>query len=123
MKSATIVHPDLAARLNGHYTQRVNLKAAIGTKSASGQVNETYEAFDGHQDLPCALQPRHTTQDRTSGEVIRYMRSTHRIEINGYYPTITNRMLAEIAGVNWKIEGVEHDSLQTLTELFVWVRS
>jgi hypothetical protein len=123
MKSATIVHPGLSARLDGHYPQRVTLQVPSEDRSASGQVQETFEPFAGHADLPCALQPRHTTQDRTSGDVVRYMRSTHRIEINGYYPAITDRMLARIDGVNWKIEGVEHDSLETLTELFVWVRS
>ena len=123
MRRATLLHPRMSARLDGHFTQSVDILESTETRSASGQVVDDYAPVPELRNLPCALQPRHTTQDRTSGEIVRYMRSTHRIEINGYYPEITNEMLAQINGENWKIEAVEFDSLESLTELFVWVRS
>lgn len=123
MRQATLLHPRMSDRLDGHYVQSVDILESTETRSASGQVVDDYAPFTGHVGLPCALQPRSQTLDRTSGEIMRYMRSTHRIEINGHYPNITNEMLARVGGNNWKIEAIEYDSLESLTELFVWIRT
>lgn len=122
MRQATIVHPGIAGKLGHFYPHRATvLEPSTVAISESGQRNPTFTPIDSVTDQECALEPRTGVRDTAAGKAINYTRSTHKLQFNGYHPAITHNCRVQInGGVTWEIEGVEHDTLQTITELFIW---
>lgn len=118
MKQGTIVHPGRAGALSAFYPSRATVFKRTTSKAPSGRVVEHF-TDPLHSDVECALAPR-TTGPTPAGSEIKYRRATHKLQLNGYYPTVTKRMQVEVDGVRFKIDGVETSSLKDLTDLFVW---
>lgn len=68
--------------------------------------------------LACRIAPMSSREQRTAQQV--YATATHHVALNGYYPAITTTaMAAQVDGVNYDIEGVEHDGNDQMTRLYV----
>lgn len=119
MKQGTIVHPGRAEALSAFYPSRATVFKRTTSRAPSGRVVEHHDD-PLHEDIECALAPL-ATGPTPAGSEVKYRRATHKLQLNGYYPTITKRMKVRVdAGAALNIDGVETSSLEDLTDLFVW---
>jgi hypothetical protein len=123
MNARPMFDPRMLNRLRGFYPSTCNIIAETGTIDSMGSPENTDDVI--LSDIPCAVAPFNDVIP-ISGER-RYEQytqdiSTIRISLKGYYPEITEKMLAVVSPAPFKtynIRGVEHDSHQTTTRLIV----
>ena len=115
-----LIHPRLLSSLSAtFYPSLCTIQEATEVQDGYGQPIAGWNNIAGLIDLPCAIAPAGIQNvrveiKRADGtiEII-----THAIAIGGYYPAITNKMRAIVAGVNYDIAGSEVDSHTTMTRL------
>lgn len=119
MNQLGLIHPDLLTRLTpSFYTSSCTIQTPATTRNAvTNQVSGSPADYAGHVGLACAVAPITARENRQPDQ--RYATATHHVALAGYYPTITPVMLAVVDGVTYDIEGVEVDSKDQTTRLFV----
>jgi hypothetical protein len=118
MQQRGIVHPLMLERIQPNfYPSLCTIQEPNGTRSSSGYLVPNPTDLPGHIDLPCRIAPRSTREVRDENQT--YVNATHHIALGGYYPDITEVMLAVVDGTTYDIEGVEWDGNQKTTRLFV----
>ena len=116
----TLIHPRLLSNLTAtFYTSLCTIQQATEAQDAFGQPIPAWANVAGLINLPCAIAPFSGSPERA--EVKRADGTieiiTHHISIAGNYLTITNKMRAVVAGVNYDIMASEVDSHSIMTRL------
>lgn len=112
---------------------RVDILAGVlGERTSSGQATSTGQVLHAQVAAATISTSTPASPELNSGPVARWVRATHKMMLDGYYPHVTDRSTVRVAsapGIDrgspqalWQVEGVIHDSLLTLTELFIWQR-
>lgn len=122
---SSIVSPKAAGALGAHFPDTVTIRIATDGTTNLGAPTETFADLAGHVDLPCALAPN--APDAARGDRGRevdtgdgtWVDASHTIEMPAHRPAITEKMQAVVAGVTWSILLVEHDSMGSMTRLWV----
>lgn len=119
MNSNGVLHPRLLERLRPVYYPSVcTIAMPSTTQDEYGQEEGILTPVAGLIGLACRIAPISSREQRTAQQV--YSTATHHIALAGYYPGIsTTTMSAQVDGVTYNIEGVEHDGNRETTRLFV----
>lgn len=118
MQQHGLIHPHMMGRIQPNFYPSL---CTIGARSTAqdeyGQEIGTVTPVGGLTDLACRIAPRGATETRSAQQI--YATSTHHVALNGYYPAIAPHHVATVDGIDYDIEGVEHDGNHETTRLFV----
>jgi len=78
------------------------IQAYVDGVDAYGQPTQTWANLAGHVDLPCSIAL--SSGREVKGTQNEYGITTHRIALNGVYPTITRLHRAVVDGVTYEIQ-------------------
>lgn len=118
MQQRGIVHPDMLARLQPNfYPSLCTILVPSQAQDAWGQVIGTPSILEDYEDLPCRIAPASGREQRSAQQV--YVEGQYHIALNGYYPAITEQMIATVNATEYNIEHVEHDGNQKTTRIMV----
>lgn len=111
-----LMHPNLLTRLRpSFFVTTCTVQANTPSRTSLGEQTDSWANVTGLVDLACSLAPVGVTTQRTPMGI--WVNATHRLLLSGYYSTIQTKHSVVIAGTRYAIEGVEHDSQQTMTRL------
>lgn len=110
-----IVHQRLFATLTGFYPSTCTIQEATEARDLAGQPIATWVDKAGHIDLACRLSPAGGGERKTVTQI--YSQATHVVELTGYYPLITAKMRAVVAGQVYDILLPERDGQSASTKL------
>lgn len=118
MQQHGIVHPGLLAKLQPNFYPSLCTIAVPSTvQDEFGEETATLTPVVGMTNIPCRVAPRGVNEVRQTEQI--YTEATHHVALNGHYPGIANTMAAQIDGVTYDIEGVEHDGNQKTTRVYL----
>ena len=112
---ANIIHPRMFAALHRFYASACTIQQATVTQDTYGEEILTWADLAAHVDLDCAIAPSGGSEVKAPDGT--YVISTHIIDLAGYYPLISEKMRAEVAGAYYDIILVEIDSQLKSTKL------
>lgn len=110
-----LVHPRLMDSLRNHYPQTVQIQAATVTQDAANQPIESWAPLAGHEAIGAIWNPTGGSEPRTNEQTL--IITTPTLGLRGYWPAITEQMRAVLAGVDYNIIRVWHDSQESATYL------
>lgn len=109
----------------GYFNKVCTIQQNVGVRDAAGQRAQTWQNLAGHIDIPCR---KGTSGGRgTGGDYERESASQtesflyETIILEGNFPMITTKHAAIVDGVLYDIEGVQHASDDSFTQLAVQV--
>lgn len=118
MQQRGLIHSHMLERIRPNFYPSL---CTIGERSTAqddyGQEIGMVTPIGGLIDLACRIAPRGSAETRSAQQI--YATSTHHVALNGYYPAIAPHHVATVDGVDYDIEGVEHDGQHIATRLFV----
>lgn len=106
----------------GVWNKTCTIKTNTGQRSPSGQRIPAWTELPGHENIPCrkSIQKQgaggNFEQERAGGTITL---TGQVVLLNGYFPAITEEMVAEVDGIQYDIEGVQHTSDDQFTYLSV----
>lgn len=107
----------------GQFPNLCTIQDIPGTYDTIGAPTMTFTNVTGLVNIPCKSAPPSKSSLAGSAEMRMEDRTSEKQErhvvLNGYYPAIVKRMRAVIDGQPWNIMGVESDSFETVTRLYV----
>ena len=118
--SSPVMHSLLLSRLTPHfYPSTVTIQQYTAIQDTDGAEIKTWANLAGHVDLACSRAAQGgNEQQRPDGTIAI---APWRIAITGNYPTVTPKMRAVLATINYDILAVQHDSQSDQTYLVVEV--
>jgi hypothetical protein len=121
MQQRGVIHPDMLDRLrvpvDDFYPSLCTIASASVVQDEYGQEEGVLTPVEGLTNLPCRIAPRSSGETRSTQQV--YAEASHHVALAGYYPAIQTTHAAQVDGVTYDIEGVEHDGNHTMTRLFL----
>lgn len=118
MNQYGIAHPALLPHLQPNfYPSLCTIAIADTIQDEFGEEMGTLTPVAGMINIPSRLAPRGSTELRSAQQI--YAQATHHLALNGYYPGIDTEMSAQVDGVTYDIEGVEHDGNDEMTRLYL----
>lgn len=111
--SDALVHPERLARLDRFFPTLCNIERAAIVQDEHGEETLTWSVLVS--DARCSIHPQGGTEMREEQQTT--VRSTHHIDLQGYYPALVelDRVVAE--GRTYNVLLVEHDSQRSRTSL------
>lgn len=108
-------HPKLLDSLSSFFNSTCTIQEYTETQDEWGEPIKTWADKADHIDIPCTIAP-------SGGQEVKrpdmtYVVSTHHITLKGHYLDITEAMQVVVAGKNYDILLVEHDSHGKTTRL------
>jgi len=102
MQSSFIDSRRNAALTTNFHPSLCTIQAYVDGVDAYGQPTQTWANLAGHVDLPCSIAL--SSGREVKGTQNEYGITTHRIALNGVYPTITRLHRAVVDGVTYEIQ-------------------
>lgn len=114
-----LTHPRMMAVLQPNfYPSSCTIATPSTVQDDYGEQEGVLTPVAGLVGLDCRIAPMSSREQRTAQQI--YATATHHVALNGYYPAITTTaMSAQVDGVQYDIEGVEHDGNDQMTRLLV----
>lgn len=119
MQERGIVHARLLTTLTPNfYPSLCTMQEPHAVSNASGDETTAPTAVTGLVDLACRIAPANTRETRAAQQT--YVEGMMQVDLAGYYPSITSKMIAVIDGKSWSMEGEpQSDGQQATTRFFV----
>lgn len=114
-----LIHPRLFSQLAAFYPATCTIQEASETLDAANQPIQAWADLPGHVDIPCTVSRPGGGERKTTHQI--YSVATHTIALAGYYPAITEKMRAVVAGQAYDILLPENDPLGVGTQLLCQV--
>lgn len=113
-----MVSSGLLGNLNEFFPTTVNIVEPSGAEDGLGTpVPGGYSAVTGLTGLKGRITPMTDSERRTEGFTLSL--TSDWILLQGFYPTITTRMTAQVGGISYNIVTVDKDGGSTFTRLGV----
>lgn len=113
-----IVHPEMLARLQANFYPSVcAIQSATETPDSFGQLQQSWSNLAGHGAIPCRVAPESNPRGEIRDQAQTFAVHRWRIVLNGYYPSIIEKMRAVVNATAYDIERVEHDGNEEMTRL------
>lgn len=110
-----LIDPSLLESLGFLFNKTVTIQESTETRNGYGEPISTWANKSGHINIPCVASPAGGNEIKRSD--MTYVVATHKILLQGHYPTISETMRAVLGGVYLDILLVEHDSQDLTTRL------
>lgn len=101
--------------LSGFYPSTCAIQQYTATRGATGEEIKTWANVSGLGAVTCRVSPTGGNEKKQANQL--YALSTHVIELDGYYASITAKMRALVGSVAYDILLPEHDGNHEMTKL------
>jgi head-tail adaptor len=117
VKAGALVHARMLPALerSGVFPLKVAIQQRTATRTASGAEIPTWTDVAGMSKIPCRRGQPGGMEIRQSEMTVEHL--IVRLALNGYYPTITQKMRAVVGAATYDITAIQADSQQTWTLL------
>lgn len=107
-------------RLRDFWPSTVDILIGVVQPDSMGTPESDFEVV--YEGVPCAIAPFNDIipiSGERKLEMLSYGTITHRLTLKGYFPLITDKMVARFDDINYNILGVEFDSNSIMTRIIV----
>jgi head-tail adaptor len=107
--NSSIASPLLLSHLHKVYPSTVTIQTGTDDRNDDGEVVAVWANLANHVELSARIAPQEEPEQETDEQV--FIVGTHRVALQGYYPSITEGMRAveDQTGKVYDIERVQHD--------------